>query len=485
MTTPLRALIIEDSIDDAFLLEHALRDGGFQLHLLRIESARELANALKQEQWDIVLCDYILPGFNVLEAIDMVKKINQDLPIIIVSGKIDEETAIRAMRAGAHDFITKGNLSRLIPAIHRELKETSMRLQHRLAKIELEEKYRLLAESITDLFFAFDTNLRCTYWNKAAEQFTGIDADKAQGKTFGELFYFIEHTNLESLLHLAYTTRIAHSAPLQIQHDSITSYFDVKFFPTESGVSVIVRDITERKKAESLQKRHKEIEKELLETRELQLLGKLTSGVAHEVRNPLNAISVLVEAIFCEVEGKFDLAEYKNHLQIHVKRLQQLMQDLLDYGKPVEASKLTRISLFSTMKEIISIWENTNKAHRIHLIKNATDPIMIKADPVKIHQVIVNLLDNASQHSEENTNITIDLSSDDVQCSIKVIDNGSGIKPDILAHLFEPFYTTRRKGTGLGLAIVRQIIGVHGGTIELQNNQSPPGCTVEIKLPIA
>lgn len=140
MKQPLRVLVVEDSEDDFLLLLHQLRAGDFDPSCRRIASENEMKEALA-EPWDIVISDYVLPGFGGIAALDLLKSSGRDIPFIIVSGKIGEETAVDAMRAGAHDFIVKGNLARLVPAVSRELREAESRLRGRLADEEL-SRYR-------------------------------------------------------------------------------------------------------------------------------------------------------------------------------------------------------------------------------------------------------------------------------------------------------------------------------------------------------
>src|SRR5712691_693258 len=137
MSRPLRILIVEDSEDDTQLLLHELRRGGYDPMHERVESAAAMDRALARQQWDMVVADYSIPNFNSMAALALLKERGHDLPFIIVSGTITEETAVATMKAGAHDYLLKGNLKRLIPAIERELREAKSRRQRRKAEKEL------------------------------------------------------------------------------------------------------------------------------------------------------------------------------------------------------------------------------------------------------------------------------------------------------------------------------------------------------------
>ncbi len=134
MGNPLRVLVVEDCEDDALLLERELRRSGYSPSTLRVQAADELKTALADHVWDIVVTDHNLPGFSSEEALAIVKDFSLDLPVIIVSGSIGEDIAVAAMKMGAHDYIMKGNLARLVPAIERELREAELRRSHRLAE---------------------------------------------------------------------------------------------------------------------------------------------------------------------------------------------------------------------------------------------------------------------------------------------------------------------------------------------------------------
>lgn len=138
MSTYLRILLIEDSEDDAHLLLRELQRGGYQVESERVETAESMRAALARQQWDLIICDFSLPTFSAPHALELLKDTGIDLPFIIVSGTIGEESAVNALKAGAHDFIIKGNFARLIPAIERELKEAAIRRERKERERELE-----------------------------------------------------------------------------------------------------------------------------------------------------------------------------------------------------------------------------------------------------------------------------------------------------------------------------------------------------------
>ena len=150
MSVPLRLLLIEDSEEDALLLIREINRGGFDVRNERVETPEAMADALISGNWDLIISDYILPRFSGLAALKLFQQKGIDLPFIIVSGKIGEDIAVRAMKAGAHDYILKNNLSRLVPAINRELREAAMRQERKRAEEAVrqsEERFRALFEN--------------------------------------------------------------------------------------------------------------------------------------------------------------------------------------------------------------------------------------------------------------------------------------------------------------------------------------------------
>ncbi len=150
MSLPLRLLLVEDSEDDVLLLLRELRRGDYKLTFERVDIPAAMVAALDRERWDLIICDYCMPHFSAPAALELLKESGLDLPFIIVSGTIGEDIAVAAMKAGAHDYIIKGNLARLVPAVERELREAEMRLARRRAeeqlKASLQEKEVLLKE---------------------------------------------------------------------------------------------------------------------------------------------------------------------------------------------------------------------------------------------------------------------------------------------------------------------------------------------------
>lgn len=231
------------------------------------------------------------------------------------------------------------------------------------------------------------------------------------------------------------------------------------------------------------------MELKLLNAQKMEVIGRLAGGVAHEVRNPLNAIMIFTETLTRDLESNSKYKHLIFHIRSQVDRLSEIMKDLLNLGKPVEKSHLHIDSLNAICLASVDLWKHSQASHTCTVtVQQPQDygNIYVKADSQRLQQVFFNLLDNAAKHSPEGSEIQVVIKRPDGNmCGVQIIDRGSGVPEHILPRIFEPFFTTRRRGTGLGLSIVKHIVETHGGGVEIFNNEPPPGCTAEVRLPIS
>jgi PAS domain S-box-containing protein len=191
MLKPLRVLMVEDSEDDAVLLLRTLKRSGYEPAAHRVQSADEMALALADGTWDIIFCDYHMPGFSGLDAIALLKMMALDIPLIVVSGAIGEETALDCIHRGASDYIMKGNLARLGLAVERTLEKKDMRDRHRKAEAQREDalealrqsenKYRTILESIKEGYYESDLKGNITFFNNALCEIWGYPEEELMG----------------------------------------------------------------------------------------------------------------------------------------------------------------------------------------------------------------------------------------------------------------------------------------------------------------
>ncbi len=185
MSRPLQILLVEDSEDEAQLVLRELRKGGFTPEALRVESEPELIDALQARSWQLVLSDYRLPGFDGMRALELVRKHDTEVPVIMISGTMGEELAVATMKAGAHDYVMKDALARLTPAVERELREADRRREKRRAEDALrksEEQYRELVENANSIILSLDCQGQVTFINEFAQRFFGFSRDEILGR---------------------------------------------------------------------------------------------------------------------------------------------------------------------------------------------------------------------------------------------------------------------------------------------------------------
>lgn len=250
------------------------------------------------------------------------------------------------------------------------------------------------------------------------------------------------------------------------------------------------QEIEARKQAEEYRD---ELEEQLVEAKRLEAIGQIAGGVAHEVRNPLNAILFVTEALFKEksISSNPDLDPYMQHIRTQVRRLSSLMTELLELGKPIPRSLFQPVLITAVCSEALDALRlsETSNSHVLTIVSDAgLETCHVYADPQKLRQSLVNLLENAVQNSPEESEVLLRLTTDSRfpdYAVLQIIDVGQGIAAEYLPRIFEPFYTSRIGGTGLGLALVKHYIESMDGRVRIWNNTPPPGCTAEIRLPLA
>jgi PAS domain S-box-containing protein/putative nucleotidyltransferase with HDIG domain len=188
----LRALIVDDSEDDVLLIIRELKKGGYDPVYERVETAETMEKSLKDKPWDIILCDYKMPNFSAPSAIALLKETSIDIPIIIISGAIGEETAVECIRLGARDYIMKGNFTRLCPVIARELKDAEVRnkKKHIEENLRYEEQLcRAFIEHSLDIIVHINPEGIITYINPAVERVLGFKPEERIGADAFELVH--------------------------------------------------------------------------------------------------------------------------------------------------------------------------------------------------------------------------------------------------------------------------------------------------------
>ena len=270
MKPSLRVLIVEDSEFDAQMIVSMLRRGGYDVAFERVETPEGMRHALASASWDVILADYNLPEFNAPNALKMVQQSELDIPFIIVSGGIGEDIAVAAMKSGAHDYLMKGNLSRLVPAVERELRDSANRASQRKAEKALQEsetRYRLLWETAPEAIILMDPSGTIHFANPAVSEVFGIPPEEVAGQNVASL----QPVQLRGQ-YIAAVQRFLRSGAKRLNWRALETLglrrngaeipIEVSFSAMDLGGELrfvaFIRDITERKRAERELRENKE-----------------------------------------------------------------------------------------------------------------------------------------------------------------------------------------------------------------------------------
>jgi signal transduction histidine kinase/FixJ family two-component response regulator len=494
MGKQLRVLIVEDSEDDTILLLRELKRGGYDPIFEQVDTPAAMIEFLEKQTWDVLISDYSMPHFSAPEALKLLNKSGLDIPFIILSGKIGEDTAVAAMKAGAHDYIMKNNMARLVPAIERELHEAKMRREHKLAEEALkdsEAKNRALLNAIPDMIFRISRNCTIMDFKKANDFYPLIPPSKFINKKLNELFPVKVAKQAEYFLERTLQTGDTQIFEYQLESNGRLDYYDARLVVCgENEVIAIVRNITERKQAEVLR----------LENEELAYASKakneFLATVSHELRTPLT--SIIGFSILLKEKKTGDLNEkqelFLDNILKSSEHLLNLISNILDMTK-LEAGKIKlaieKVSVPATLDETLGLVEQIAAKH-IVVLKREIDPQLdvIEADRQRFRQILLNLLDNAIKFSKkEGGTVTLIAKKNGDNAQFSVSDTGIGIKEKDIGKLFNMFQqvdtrvSRKYPGTGLGLAISKQLAELHGGMIKVESNYDE-GSTFTLFLPL-
>ncbi len=258
MNRAIKVLVVEDSGDDAALAVRALSQGGFEPAWKRVETAADLGAALAAERWDAVVSDFSLPGFTGLDALHIVRAREPDLPFILVSGAVGENTAVALMKAGANDYVMKTDLSRLAPALARELEDAAARASSRLELERSERYHRKLIEQGADTYLVVGRDRKVVFFGEGSHGLTGFLPREIQGVDILELVApGSRETVRVALERLGSRATEAVSIELQLPtrgEGELTvdaRAINLRDDADVAGVVITLHDITQRKRVES------------------------------------------------------------------------------------------------------------------------------------------------------------------------------------------------------------------------------------------
>jgi two-component system, OmpR family, sensor histidine kinase VicK len=510
MVISLRLLMVEDSEDDVLLLLHRLRKGGYAITHQQVETAADMAAALDSQPWDLVIADYFMPKFTAIAALELLQAKGYDIPFIVVSGVMGEDTAVTIMKAGAHDYLLKDNLTRLVPAIERELREADVRRGKRQAEAALVEAYGRLeglvaqrtselqaaneslhqlaaiVASSEDAIMSTDLMGNVRSWNLGAEKIYGYTAQAALGQPLHHLIKAIDAHTVEQSLTQA-LAGMQHANPQQTLHqrhdgkwvDVFSTISPVKDSAGQiTGAAMIVRDISALEK----------------------MKDEFVSMVSHELRTPLTSIRASLGLLLSGKLGELPAAG-QQFVEIAVNnsdRLVRLINDILDLQR-LESGKtlLTQCpcNLADLMTQAGEIMQGLAEQAGVSLYVFPL-ALSVWVDPDRILQTLTNLLSNAIKFSAVGSPVWLTAhvepaaaSAQPTTVQIAVHDHGRGIPADQLESIFGRFQqvdasdSRQQSGTGLGLAICRSIVLQHGGNLWVESKLGE-GSTFFLTIPL-
>ncbi|MAT15142.1 MAG: hypothetical protein CMJ46_07710 [Planctomyces sp.] len=244
----------------------------------------------------------------------------------------------------------------------------------------------------------------------------------------------------------------------------------------------IIRDLTE---AQRLEKARTDAarEREAMRSQQMKTLAELATGVAHEIRNPLTSIKMLIQADRQRLEKQGMPSEDLELVEHEIRRMERSVSSLLDYARPSRPERKV-ISLQQILDRTRMLVEGRAKSAGIRLkLDSPETPVEVVADSEQIQQLLLNLILNAFDAMPDGGELKIELNQEESEAVVRIIDSGSGIAPDILDRLFDPFVTNKKSGVGLGLGISRRIAEEHKGSLHGFNLEE--GACFELHLPVS
>jgi signal transduction histidine kinase len=485
-----RLLLVEDNEDDAELILNELKRRGHHPDALRVDGLAAVRTAFESGAWDCVLSDFSLPTCNGLDVLRTVRERDPDVPFLFVSGSIGEEVAVAAMRAGAHDYILKDNLTRLEPAVARELRDAKERRQHR-------ETARALRHVETKLRRVFESRMiGMVFWRKdgtvleANEEFlrlTGYSTrDLRDGTINWRAMLPAEHLNLKAAP-AEIEIRTRQDAPRQVLVAS------VPLDPAGEESASFVLDMTV---TSADREARRALEDQLRQAQKMELVARLAGGVAHDFNNLLAV--VILSADLAREEVPASVHPLLDDITQAAADGAALTRQLLALGRR-QALVPNRVDVNDLVRAQESLMRRLG-GESVSIALDLSQSLgTVNVDSTQFEQVLLNLCVNARDAMPDGGKLTIQTTRLDLTepmfgvhgvippgayALITVTDTGVGMDRATLARVFEPFFSTKGagKGTGLGLAVVHGIVSQSHGHVAV-SSEPGKGTTFRVYLP--
>jgi two-component system cell cycle sensor histidine kinase/response regulator CckA len=486
MNDPIRVLYVDDYPLDRELVRDALEKehGGFRV--TEAASRQEFEVRIAEGDYELVLSDFNILGFEGLEVIDAIRAKDPRVPVVIVTGTGSEEVAVEAMKRGAADYVIKTpkHIRRLPHTIQAVVEKKRLEDERKWAweaLRESEEKYRLHFENVTDVIYSIDLKFRVLSISPSVERVLGYRPEELVGKPFQDLNLLAEEyleTAFSDVRRVLAGERISPSVYEFIAKDGTGKFGEVSGAPLVRDGKVVAivsvaRDITERK----------QLEARLRQAQKMDAIGQLAAGIAHDFNNLLTPIGGFAELLLWKAPEGSKQQEYLRQIKVAAERAAALTRQLRLFSRQ-EEGKCCPIQLNSVVKETRELLERSIPKDITIELRLESELWAVEADPSQMSQVLMNLGINARDAMPDGGTLTLEtrnvtLDEDYARIVLEarpgryvrlsVSDTGCGMSPEVQARLFEPFFTTKEvgKGTGLGLAVVYGIVKGHGGFINV------------------
>ncbi len=496
MKVPIKVLVVEDSRDDAELLLHALKKADYQPTYALVQNASAMKSQLEKQSWDLVISDYVIPGFGGMAALNVLRESELDIPFIILSGKIGEDVAVEALQAGANDYLLKDRLTRLGPAIDRALKEASQRRKRRQAEQALresEERYRRLVESCPEAMFITAQD-RIEFVNPAGVNLLGANSPvELIGKPFldfvdSEFRDLVEEHLRQSLEGMEGPLLEEKMVRLDGGGILVESLARRIQYHGEPAVQLLCRDISTRK----------QLEHQLLNSQKMEAISRLAGGVANDFNNLLQVITGYGGLIRSGMAPDHPLQQDLQQIIQSSERAISLTNQLLAISRK-EVAAPEPLHLNMVIEQILPLVRRL-MGEKIQCnidFEKGLQPVL--ADRGQIETLMINLavhargsMANGGKLEFHTMNFTakkqyhgqVHLKAGEYVL-LTISDTGLGLSQEYQEHLFEPFFTKESVGqnTGLGLATVYAIVKQHKGQIAC-TSEIGKGSSFRIYLPV-
>ncbi|HTU98911.1 MAG TPA: response regulator [Luteitalea sp.] len=481
-----RILIVEDDEGVARLERKQLERAGYEV--VTASTTREALDYVERDRIALVLLDYHLPGEpDGLRFHEHLQRLGYGMPVILVTGRSDEGTAIRALRAGVRDFVTKSAeyIDYLPEAVTRVLSQ--VHTEQQLA--ESEARLASLIAAAEDAFVVAERDGRISMLNPAAERAFGLNELEARGRDIAD-FCELRREGDGYLLGAECTRADGTRFPVEGTVSPV-------HLPQRQFLTVILRDVTERRANED---RQRKLESQLLHAQRMEAIGRLAGGVAHDFNNLLTVISGYSELLLSELKADDHLREAVITMRDTGQRAAALTSQLLTFSR-VQSTSASRGDLNAVVTDFSRMLRRLIGDDINLVLRLSTEPCPIVADPRHVEQIVMNLVVNARDAMPEGGTIVVE--SDDVWLGgdgmpapagvaagryvrLLVSDTGTGMTEDVRSRIFEPFFTTKQagKGTGLGLSTVYGIVRQLSGHVDVYSELGQ-GTVFKVYIPWA